>query len=36
VTLRTDIVNQRDECVLRGSAQAKVLRLAQEQEDRPR
>ena len=31
VTLRTDIVNQHNECVLRGSAQAKVLRLAPEQ-----
>ena len=33
VALRTDIVNQRDECVLRGSAQAKVLRLAPQQEE---
>lgn len=30
VTLRTDILNQRNECVLRGSAQAKVLRLVPE------
>lgn len=35
VTLRTDIVNQRDERVLRGIAQAKVLRLAEEQERTP-
>lgn len=33
VTLRTEIVNARGECVLRGTAQAKVLRLAEERED---
>ncbi|KAB2943140.1 MAG: SDR family oxidoreductase [Hyphomicrobium sp.] len=35
VTLHTEIVNARDECVLRGTAQAKVLRLAEEREERP-
>jgi 3-oxoacyl-[acyl-carrier protein] reductase len=35
VTLRTEIVKARNECVLRGTAQVKVLRLADEQKRTP-